>query len=121
MHAEHAWVKAHIMTGTLTNCITAVEIKEKEANDAPQLPPLVEATTMGFKIKEVSGDKAYGTVENYDSIDKAGATPYIAFRISSTGWSGGLWEKMYHKFCLEKEDFLRHYHRRSNVESTFSA
>jgi transposase len=31
-----------------------------------------------------------------------------------------LWTKMYHMFCLQKEEFLRHYHQRSNVESTFS-
>jgi hypothetical protein len=27
---------------------------------------------------------------------------------------------MYHHFALNREDFLRHYHKRSNVESTFS-
>ncbi len=27
---------------------------------------------------------------------------------------------MYHLFCLSREDYLRHYHKRSNVESTFS-
>src|SRR5436309_2079041 len=27
---------------------------------------------------------------------------------------------MYHYFCLNKDEFLAHYHRRSNVESTFS-
>jgi len=28
---------------------------------------------------------------------------------------------MYHLFSLNREDYLRHYHKRSNVESTFSA
>ena len=31
------------------------------------------------------------------------------------------WERLYHLFSLNREAFLSHYHRRSNVESTFSA
>jgi transposase len=63
---------------------------------------------------------AYATLENYEAIAAVGATPYIAFKSNATGASGGLWEKMFHLFCLEKETFLRHYHQRSNVESTIS-
>ena len=33
----------------------------------------------------------------------------------------GIFEKMWHLFCLNREDYLSHYHKRSNVESTFSA
>jgi transposase len=120
MHQEHSWVKVHTMTGALTNVVTAVEIHDKDAADNLQLPALVEATAVGFQIKEVPADKAYGTIDNYDAIAAVGATPYIAFRGSATGWSGGLWAKMYHMFCLRKDEFLRHYHPRSNVESTFS-
>ena len=28
--------------------------------------------------------------------------------------------KMFHFFSLNRDEFLRHYHKRSNVESTFS-
>src|SRR5207302_3487238 len=38
-----------------------------------------------------------------------------------TGASGGLFEKMYHFYQYRREEFLNHYHLRSNVESTFSA
>ncbi len=120
MHAEHAWVKVHIMTGVLTNCVTAIEILDQYAHDGPIFPPLVKATATGFKIEEVSGDKAYGTIENYEAAEQVGATPYIAFKTNATGWSGGLWAKMHAMFTLRKEEFLRHYHLRSNVESTFS-
>jgi transposase len=121
MHQEHAWVKAHIMTGVLTNVVTAVEIHGKDANDGPILPALVKETAVGFKIVEVPADKAYGTLDNYDAIAAVGATPYIAFRRGTNGAAGGLWAEMYHRFCLQKDEFLRHYHQRSNVESTFSA
>jgi transposase len=32
-----------------------------------------------------------------------------------------LWSKMYHLYHFKKDEFLPHYHKRSNVESTFMA
>lgn len=120
MHQEHSWVKCHIMAGVLTNCVTAVEIGNKEDGDCPMFKPLVKATAVGFKIEEASADKAYSSHENHDLLEEIGATPYIAFRINATEGKGDMWAKMYHMFCVRKEEFLRHYHQRSNVESTFS-
>jgi transposase len=31
-----------------------------------------------------------------------------------------LWSKMYHYFAYNQEEFMAHYHKRSNVETTFS-
>jgi transposase len=31
-----------------------------------------------------------------------------------------LWQQMFHYFMLKRDEFLEHYHKRSNVESTFS-
>jgi transposase len=36
------------------------------------------------------------------------------------GEAGSLWEKMYFYFQFRREEFLKHYHQRSNIESTFS-
>ena len=38
-----------------------------------------------------------------------------------TGAAGGVFEKMFYHFMWRRENFLKHYHQRSNVESTFSA
>ena len=51
---------------------------------------------------------------------EVGGTLYAAFRSNTSGGVGGLFGKMFHLFCLNREDYLRHYHKRSNVESTFS-
>jgi transposase len=118
---QHDWVKVHIMVGVKTNVVTAVEIHDKLAADSPQLPALTETTAQTFKIHEVSGDKAYGSLSNYDAIEAQGAMPYIPFKSIHTGKGGGLWAKMYHYFHLHRDDFDQHYHKRSNVESTFSA
>ncbi len=117
---EATWVKAHIATGTKTNVITAALILDKDAADAPQLPPLVEATAVGFKIKEVSADKAYCGTDCFDVVDKYGGTLFAPFKAGATGAAGGTFQKMFHYFCLRREEFLTHYHARSNVESTFS-
>ena len=117
---EHDWVKAHIMCGVRTNVVTAIEIHGRNASDAHQLPALVAATARNFPIAEVSGDKGYASVSNIEAVQRVGGTPYIAFRTSDTGWSGGAWQKALGYFLLHRDEFLAHYHKRSNVESTFS-
>ncbi|MCE9608211.1 MAG: transposase [Planctomycetia bacterium] len=94
---QHEWVKVHLMCGVKTNIVTAVEIRDKLAQDAPLMPDLVKATAKSFKIAEVSGDKAYGSYKNYDAIEATGATPFIPFKNRTHNGKGdGLWKKMYH-------------------------
>ena len=51
----------------------------------------------------------------------ARAVPYVPFKINSRGDTRpGVWERMHAYFTLNRDEFLRHYHCRSNVESTFS-
>jgi transposase len=121
MRSENSWVKAHVMSGTRTHVVTSAEVREKDSADAPQFKPLVKTTAVGFKIEQVSADKAYCNLENHEAVAAVGGKPYLAFKSNATGEVGGLYEKMYHYFCANKEDFLRRYHRRSNVESVFSA
>jgi transposase len=120
---EAEWVKVHLMTGTRTNIVTAVEILDKHANDCQQFKPLVEKTAENFTVKKVPADKGYLSEENLELIAGMGGTAYIPFKVNSTAHegSGGVWEKMFLRFMLHREDFLKHYHARSNVESTFSA
>jgi transposase/predicted nucleic acid-binding Zn finger protein len=114
------WVKCHIACGVKTHVITAVEIRERDAGDAPLFGPLVKATRETFKIKEVSADKGYLSAENVDLTFACGGTPFIAFKANSTGAAGGLFEKMFHYYSLNRDEFMAHYHKRSNVESVFS-
>ncbi len=120
MREAHDWVKLHFATGVKTNIVTAVVVKERNATDPHQPPEMVRVTKESFAINEVSADKAYGTLDCYHTIDKAGATPFIAFKSHHTGGSGGLWARMFHYFQFRREEFLSHYHKRSNAESTVS-
>ncbi len=114
------WVKVHVMTGTRTNVVTAAEIHGRDANDSPILPSLLKTTAEHFTVREVPADKGYSSVENIEAIHAAGAVPLIAFKSNATGAAGGLWEKAFLFYMLHREEFLASYHRRSNVESTFS-
>jgi transposase len=118
---EHDWVKVHICTGVKTNVVTAVEIRGRDANDCPLLPPLVQATARNFTIHEVSADKGYLSAENVEAVAAVGGTAFIAPKSNTTGGVGGLFERMYHFYSFHRDEFLRHYHKRSNIESTFSA
>jgi transposase len=119
---KHKWLKAHICVGVKTNIITGVEITPEYSNDCPQLESLVRMTVEnGFNIKEVSADKAYSSRKNHKVIGKLGGTPFIPFKARSKGTSRGSaqWRRMYHWFQLANEDFLEHYHKRSNAETAF--
>jgi transposase len=69
----------------------------------------------------VSADKAYASVENFEEIAECGGTAYIAFKSTATGAIGGAFEKAFHHFQFNQEEYMAHYHKRSNGESTFSA
>lgn len=116
--AEQQWVKAHIACGVKTNVVTAIEIHDRDTNDCPQLPSLVNKTAENFTVKEVSADKGYSSRENHVAVRAIGADPYIMFKANTTGGVGGIFKKMYHFFQFKREEFLGHYHKRSNIEST---
>jgi len=118
------WLKAHLMSGTKTNIITGCEITEGEVNDSPSLPRLVEETAKTFRVGEVSGDKAYSSRKNLQAIEDVGAVPFIPFKKNVSGKrvrNRGLstWGKMYHYFLYKHDEFLEHYHKRSNSETCF--
>ena len=77
----------------------------------------------GFEIKEISADKAYSSRNNLSYVESIGGTAYIPFKSNSRAKPKGsrIWNKMYHYFNMNKDDFMLHYHKRSNVEATFAS
>jgi transposase len=117
---EYDWIKVSLMCGVKTNIVTAVAIDEKKGADCPQFAPLVTETAKNFQPREVSADAVYLSYENMDLVGSLGATPYIAFKRSTTAERGGLFAKMFHLYNLNCDEYLKRYHKRSNIESTFS-
>jgi transposase len=117
------WLKIHICTGVKTNIITAVEVTERFEADSNYFETLVQDTVQNFDMEEVSADKAYLSKANLQTAIDNNAIPYIAWKANSraTNKEGNhLWNKLFHYYALNQEKFLEHYHRRSNVETTFS-
>jgi hypothetical protein len=119
--AEHDWVKVHCLTGTKTHCVVAAEIHDRNTNDCNILPGPVAAGAKRFTLSGVSADRAYAANPNFNAVAGVGGTLYATFRRNTTGGVGGLYEKTWHLFCANRDDYLKHYHRRSNAESVFSA
>jgi hypothetical protein len=69
---EHAWIKAHVATGELTNMIAAIRVTDGNANDGPELPALVRTIARRFTLSEVSDDKAYLTHANLAAVEAVG-------------------------------------------------
>jgi transposase len=116
------YIKAHAICGVKTNIVTGVEMPDRHANDCPQFKPLVEKTAENFTVKEVTADKAYLSHDNLAQVNALGGTAFIPFKSNSQpNEAGSLWQTMYHYFQFRRDEFLSHYHQRSNAESTFSA
>lgn len=116
------FVKLHAMIGTRTNVVTACHVSDGHTNDSPMLPDLLNATAANFTVKEVSADKGYSSHENIGTIVGFGAAPLVAFKSNAVGYSKSpLWNRAFHFFEMNRDEFLARYHRRSNAESTFSA
>lgn len=120
---EHHWIKAHMATGVKTNIVTGIIITDENGGDSTQFKPLVEKTARDFDIHEVSADKAYSSRNNLETVANVGGIAYIPFKSHTTARAGGsaLWKKMYHYFQLNRDEFMEHYHKRSNVEATNAA
>jgi transposase len=119
---KRVWKKAHIIIGTKTNTITSVLVTDGVAADSPHLVPLLDKTRIYFDMREVSADKAYSSRGNLQAISDAGAMPLIPFKSNSNSKSKGcmVWKMMYKFFTENRKEFEKHYHKRSNVESTNS-
>jgi len=114
--------KAHLFSGAKTNIITSVEVTNGFMHDSQVFQYLLLDTNLHFDMKEVSADAGYSSHRNLTIVSKCGAIPYIAFKKNTTGRARGclIWKQMYQYFCDNKEEFLQHYHRRSNAETVFS-
>lgn len=118
---QRDWVKCHVMCGVKTQVVTAIQIHQQTTGDAPTFKPLLDTTVRNFDVIEVSADKGYSSRKVLEQVDAVGATPYIMFTKSARGLGGGIWAKMYGFFMFQREEFEDHYHKRSNIESAFSA
>jgi hypothetical protein len=117
--AKREFVKLHVMAGTTTHVISGVKISP--AGDCPQLVELLAQTRKHHDVRELSADKAYSSVENHDVLEELGIAAFIPFKDNAVIHADAdAWSRQLCEFLLRREQWLPHYHRRSNVETVFS-
>ena len=117
------WVKTHIMCGTRTNIITAVEVTGGNRNDTKYLPRLLRRSAEHFDVQELSADKGYLSKKNFNTAAALGVDLYMPFKVDSRERNPKrkrsiAWERAFRYYHDHREEFLEHYHLRSNAEST---
>lgn len=120
VYSQNKWLKAHITIGNKTNIVTAVEVTDSFTHDSTQFMPLIEDTAKNFNIEKVMADKAYLKKDHVEALVNSGIDPYIPFKSNTTGEGSETWRNLFHFYNFHRNKFLKHYHERSNVESTFS-
>ena len=117
----HDWIKMHLMCGVKTHIVTSVELSRATKHDSPYYKPLLQQTAKaGFTMHEVSADKGYTSMKNLQATVDHGAVPFIPFKANTQPDRGtDVWSKMFYYYNFKRAEFLSHYHKRSNVETTF--
>ena len=116
------FVKLHLAVGTVSQMVCAATTTIGRRHDSTQLPGLVVEVARIFSVHEWLGDAAYASRKACNLIAGLGGRAYIWPRTSLTRKSKGSseWRRMLELFELDREEFSRHYHQRSKVESVFS-
>src|SRR6266576_1706858 len=74
-------------------------------------------------MAQVSDDKAYLSADNLQTVVDHHAMPFIPFKVnnqSAMKSKNTIWRRMYAYYTYNQDYFMASYHKRSNVESTFS-
>ncbi|MFN8644257.1 MAG: transposase [Candidatus Binatia bacterium] len=117
LRMEHDWLKVHAMTGVKTNVVgrrSAMPNATARASACCWMRP--PRTSMS---RRVLGDKAYSSYANMDLSAEKAVTPVHHVR-GDNAISGNTgcetWDKLFHFLHFHRQEFMRAYHKRSNVE-----
>lgn len=118
---KRMWVKCHLINGVNTHIITGVKVTKAYSHDTIEFRDLINTTARNFDIAEVSADKAYLSYDNLKLVDDLGGVAYIPFKSNSVKRARHpkLWKKLFNYYAFNREEFLQHYHKRSNSETVF--
>jgi len=120
---KREYSKLHIISGCKTNVICSARITRGSVHESPLFKTLLDDTARIFNVKEVSADAGYLSKDNVKAIAKVGASPYIMGKknVNVPNTSNNAWGLMLRLWKKHQMYFAEHYHKRSNVESTFGA
>ena len=113
----------HTTTGVKSGIITSLNVEVKQGKDNKIFREHVDKTSENFKINEWSGDGMYWCKKNCQKVSEKGGKPYFKCKVGKTAWNGKQdgypsWKEMNKEFLDNKKEYGKHYHKRSNAEST---
>lgn len=113
----------HVTCGVKSNIVSALNVEIKKGKENIIFRDHIDKTNKNFKIDEWGGDTVYWAKENCKKVSGIGAKPYFKGKTGKTAWNGkqsGVpsWKEMNQEAKDNKEDHDKHYHKRSNAEST---
>jgi transposase len=115
--------KLHAIVGYSTGVVASVKVTHGTASDSRQFPELFAgAIKRRFRVDEISGDKAYLSSRSVRIVTDHGAVPYFHPKDNTTldASEDSPWNQMLQSYATNPEQWLKHYHKRSNIESVFS-
>lgn len=117
---DHLTVHASI--GVKSGITTALNIESKQGKDNIIFREHADRTSKNFRVDEWSGDGTYWAKENCRKISELGGKPYFKCKTGKTRWNGKksgclAWKEMNQKAIENKEEYGKHYHKRSKVEA----
>ena len=119
------WIKAHCVFGTTTKIVTAVEASIGTEADTDYLQDLTSTTLSEHEVIDMCVDMGYLSNNHYEFMDSLGINLWMPFKSNSKESSpnrrpDGPWERAFHFFHLNRDEFLKRYHPRSISETGFS-
>lgn len=119
---EQVWRKLHCVVGCQTNTIISAKVTEKNVGDAPMLEPTIRDKTKYFDLDNFVADKAYNSRKIFEYLRDLGLDVFIPYKSNAVAKARGsyYWKKMFIFFKEHEDEFNEKYHKRSNVETTFS-
>ena len=109
----------HTTIGIKSGIVTVLNVETKQGKDNKIFREHVDKTSENFKINEWSGDGMYWCKKNCKKVSEKGGKPYFKCKSSWNGKQDGFpsWKEMNKESKENSENYNKHYHKRSNVES----
>ena len=125
MQAKHKYtrgeyVKLHAAIEMKWRSIISFHFTRVRIHEVTQLEKLLESL---WELGNVYADSGYLSVNNCWVIKEKVGTPYIRPKKTTTGGrnNGSAFTEMIERYKENKEDWMKNYHQRSNIEAVFSS
>ena len=125
-YTSHEYVKLHAAIEMKNRAIINFHFTRTNVHEITQLEKLLQPL---YEFNHVYADSGYLSVNNCRVIVSKGGTPFIRPKKTTTGHGtynqkqmyGNPFTDMIQSYNQNREDWMKKYHQRSNIEAVFSS